>query len=34
MGDNEDVMKNLKKRPGVSYPVLVPNLKGFQSAVN
>ena len=33
MGDNAEVMKGIKRQPGVSYPVLTPNLKGFQSAL-
>lgn len=34
MGDNSAVMKGIKPRPGVSYPVLVPNLEGFNAAVS
>merc|ERR1711874_684945 len=35
MGDHRDVMKAVTKLPynGVSYPVLVPNLKGLEAAV-
>ena len=33
MSDHEQVMKNLKRIPGVSYPALTPNLKGFEAAV-
>ncbi|KAK3776588.1 hypothetical protein RRG08_012707 [Elysia crispata] len=33
MSDHNEVMSKLKKRPGVRYSVLTPNLKGFQSAV-
>jgi hydroxymethylglutaryl-CoA lyase len=33
MADSSDVLKSIKKLPGVSYPVLAPNLKGFQAAV-
>ncbi len=33
MGDNADVMRLLKKKPGVAYPVLTPNLKGFEAAL-
>lgn len=33
MGDNEAVMRALPRRPGVSYPVLTPNLKGFDAAL-
>ncbi|XP_075883659.1 hydroxymethylglutaryl-CoA lyase, mitochondrial [Nelusetta ayraudi] len=34
MADQVDVMKGIARKPGVSYPVLTPNLKGFQAAVN
>ncbi|MBL8450415.1 MAG: hydroxymethylglutaryl-CoA lyase [Dechloromonas sp.] len=33
MGDAAEVMRSLTRRPGVAYPVLVPNLKGFDAAV-
>ncbi len=33
MGDAAEVMAGLPRRPGVSYPVLVPNLKGFEQAL-
>ena len=33
MADHNEVMKNIKREPGVRYPVLTPNLKGFESAV-
>ncbi|XP_077402755.1 hydroxymethylglutaryl-CoA lyase, mitochondrial isoform X2 [Vanacampus margaritifer] len=33
MADQVAVMKGIHKKPGVSYPVLTPNLKGFQAAV-
>jgi isopropylmalate/homocitrate/citramalate synthase len=33
MADSAEVLKAIKKRSGVSYPVLTPNLKGFESAV-
>jgi hydroxymethylglutaryl-CoA lyase len=33
MGDAAEVMARLTRRPGVSYPVLVPNLKGFEQAL-
>lgn len=33
MADQEEVMRGLHKKPGVNYPVLTPNLKGFQAAV-
>jgi len=34
MADQLEVMKGIKRKPGVSYPVLTPNLKGFQAAVS
>ena len=34
MGDNAAVMKQITKRPGVSYPVLTPNVKGLQAALD
>lgn len=33
MADNSIVFTNITKRNGVSYPVLVPNLKGLEAAV-
>ncbi|KAG8506687.1 Hydroxymethylglutaryl-CoA lyase, mitochondrial [Galemys pyrenaicus] len=33
MADNAEVLKGIQKFPGISYPVLTPNLKGFQAAV-
>jgi hydroxymethylglutaryl-CoA lyase len=33
MADNADVMAGLKRKPGVVYPVLTPNLRGFEAAV-
>jgi hydroxymethylglutaryl-CoA lyase len=32
MADHAEVMAGIRKRPGVSYPVLVPNMKGFEAA--
>lgn len=32
MADHAEVMQGLSRRPGVNYPVLVPNLKGFEAA--
>jgi isopropylmalate/homocitrate/citramalate synthase len=32
MADHSEVLKTLRRRPGVSYPVLVPNMKGFEAA--
>jgi len=33
MADNAQVMAGIKRKPGVSYPVLVPNLKGLEAAM-
>jgi hydroxymethylglutaryl-CoA lyase len=33
MGDNTEVFQGIDKVDGVSYPVLTPNLKGFESAI-
>ncbi|MDZ5460730.1 hydroxymethylglutaryl-CoA lyase [Azohydromonas lata] len=33
MADHAEVMAGLSRRPGVNYPVLAPNLKGFEAAV-
>ncbi|EQC33281.1 hydroxymethylglutaryl-CoA lyase, mitochondrial [Saprolegnia diclina VS20] len=33
MGDNSDVMQQIKRKEGVFYPVLTPNLMGFDAAV-
>lgn len=33
MADNADVMAGITRLPGVAYPVLVPNLKGFEAAL-
>ncbi|XP_064091101.1 hydroxymethylglutaryl-CoA lyase, mitochondrial-like isoform X1 [Macrobrachium nipponense] len=33
MADHTEVMKGIQRVKGVSYPVLTPNLKGFQAAV-
>ncbi|HUC65007.1 MAG TPA: hydroxymethylglutaryl-CoA lyase [Stellaceae bacterium] len=32
MADTAEVLTRLRRRPGVSYPVLVPNMKGFEAA--
>ena len=32
MADHSEVLKTLKRRPGVDYPVLVPNMQGFEAA--
>lgn len=33
MADNSEVLKGINKVPGISYPVLTPNLKGFEAAL-
>ena len=33
MADNTEVMAGITRQPGVSYSVLVPNMKGFEAAV-
>jgi hydroxymethylglutaryl-CoA lyase len=33
MGDNAQVMAAIRRKPGVSYPVLVPNMKGLEGAL-
>src|SRR5882672_10526354 len=33
MADNADVMAGIRRRPGVGYPVLVPNRKGLDAAI-
>tara|TARA_B100001123_G_C15231831_1_gene995466 strand:+ start:310 stop:1215 length:906 start_codon:yes stop_codon:yes gene_type:complete len=33
MGDNKDVMANIKRRDNVNYPVLTPNLRGLNDAI-
>jgi hydroxymethylglutaryl-CoA lyase len=32
MADAAEVMAKIRRKPGVSYPVLVPNMKGFEAA--
>ena len=32
MADHTEVLERVKRKPGVDYPVLTPNLKGFESA--
>ena len=34
MADNAAVMAGIRRKPGVSYPVLTPNMKGFETAVD
>src|SRR4051812_4987661 len=33
MADHAEVMQGLKRRAGVAYPVLTPNLQGFENAI-
>lgn len=33
MGDNAEVMRAIKRAPGVTYPVLAPNVKGLEDAI-
>lgn len=33
MADQAEVMRGLRRRAGVNYPVLTPNMKGFEAAV-
>jgi isopropylmalate/homocitrate/citramalate synthase len=33
MADSAAVLKGIRRKPGVSYPVLTPNMKGFEAAV-
>jgi hydroxymethylglutaryl-CoA lyase len=33
LADGADVMARITRKPGTSYPVLVPNLKGFEAAL-
>lgn len=33
MADHAELMRALERRPGVTYPVLTPNLKGYEAAV-
>jgi hydroxymethylglutaryl-CoA lyase len=32
MADHTEVLERIRRKPGVEYPVLAPNLKGFESA--
>ena len=34
MGDHDALMRALPRRPGVRYPVLTPNLQGFEAAMD
>lgn len=33
MADSDKVLAGIRRRPGVSYPVLTPNMKGFEAAL-
>ena len=33
MADHDAVLRGIERRPGTAYPVLTPNLKGFENAV-
>jgi hydroxymethylglutaryl-CoA lyase len=33
MADHAEVLRQVKRYPGVTYPVLVPNMKGFEAAL-
>jgi len=33
LADHKEVMKGIKRHPDISYPVLVPNMKGFERAL-
>jgi hydroxymethylglutaryl-CoA lyase len=33
MGDNTDVMSKIERKPNISYPVLTPNMRGFEGAL-
>ncbi|XP_071663076.1 3-hydroxymethyl-3-methylglutaryl-CoA lyase, cytoplasmic isoform X2 [Patagioenas fasciata] len=33
MADHKEVMRGIERHPGVQYPVLTPNLRGFHSAI-
>lgn len=34
MADTAEVLQGLQRRPGINYPVLVPNLKGLEAAID
>lgn len=34
LADQTEVLLGINKKPGVSYPVLVPNMKGLENAIN
>ena len=33
MADNSEVMAGIRRKSGVTYPVLVPNMKGLEGAI-
>jgi hydroxymethylglutaryl-CoA lyase len=33
MGDHVEILQQLKRRSGVAYPVLAPNMKGYEAAI-
>jgi len=33
MADHTEVLEGIRRKPGVSYPVLVPNMKGLEAAI-
>lgn len=33
MADSAEVLKRIKQKPGIAYPVLVPNIKGLEAAL-
>eukprot|EP00939_MAST-03C_sp_MAST-3C-sp1_P001384 g1384.t1 len=33
MADSKDVLRSIQRKPGVTYPVLTPNMKGLQTAI-
>ncbi len=33
MGDNREVMQGIERKSGINYPVLTPNMKGFEAAL-
>src|SRR6185369_17069018 len=33
MADHTEVLEGIRRKPGVAYPVLTPNLKGFEAAL-
>lgn len=34
MGDNLEVMKGIERNEGITYSAIVPNMKGFEDALN